>query len=453
MPKAAKTLTSREVNAITKVGLTALGGADGLYLSVKDSGTRSYVYRYRVRNTGRRTMIGLGSVADISLKDARAKAMELRKIVDQGKNPAEEKRDAARRELQAQRAREAERLAELHTVEYCGRQLIEERSRAGYWNANTRGEAVAVSYLKRNIIPAIGSIPIAELTVEDVFRLVGPIWQSQRGAAPATLSLVFHIFRWAKAKGWCTGDNPADRKGSLGVLLEPLEKGRRKRENMPAVDYREIPRFVAQCLMHQGMGYLITAFSIVIAVRSKMVRLLKWSDIDEKDRTTLIPESSLKTKGRGAHTVFLSDAALDILRMVPRTEGVDYVFYSPRKKVPLSDMVFSGVFQQLHKERFEKDGIGWIDPVQSAAKGMPVVATQHGTARAGFKTWASSGENRKLFDADAVELCLAHNLKDDYGGAYNRSTLEPERRYVMEEWGKYCLGEFEKARALIPWLR
>lgn len=123
MPKAAKTLTSREVNAITKVGLTALGGADGLYLSVKDSGTRSYVYRYRVRNTGRRTMIGLGSVADISLKDARAKAMELRKTVDQGKNPAEEKRDAARRELQAQRAREAERLAELHTVEYCGRQL------------------------------------------------------------------------------------------------------------------------------------------------------------------------------------------------------------------------------------------------------------------------------------------------------------------------------------------
>ncbi len=82
MPKAAKTLTSREVNAITKGGLTALGGADGLYLSVKDSGTRSYVDRYRVRNTGRRTMIGLGSVADISLKDARAKAMELRKIVD-----------------------------------------------------------------------------------------------------------------------------------------------------------------------------------------------------------------------------------------------------------------------------------------------------------------------------------------------------------------------------------
>ena len=67
MPKAAKTLTSREVNAITKGGLTALGGADGLYLSVKDSVTRSYVDRYRVRNTG---------------KDARAKAMELRKIVD-----------------------------------------------------------------------------------------------------------------------------------------------------------------------------------------------------------------------------------------------------------------------------------------------------------------------------------------------------------------------------------
>jgi hypothetical protein len=67
--------------------------------------------------------------------------------------------------------------------------------------------------------------------------------------------------------------------------------------------------------------------------------------------------------------------------------------------------------------------------------------TQHATARASFKTWASSGENRKRFDVDAVELCLAHHLKDDYNGAYNRSTLEEERRAVMEAWGDYCLSQ------------
>ena len=67
--------------------------------------------------------------------------------------------------------------------------------------------------------------------------------------------------------------------------------------------------------------------------------------------------------------------------------------------------------------------------------------TQHATARASFKTWASTGENRKKFDSDAVELCMAHHLKDDYNGAYNRATLEAERREVMEAWGLYCLSQ------------
>lgn len=63
------------------------------------------------------------------------------------------------------------------------------------------------------------------------------------------------------------------------------------------------------------------------------------------------------------------------------------------------------------------------------------------TARASFKTWASTGENRKKFDADAVELCMAHHLRDDYNGAYNRTPLEEERREVMEAWGDYCLSQ------------
>ena len=45
------------------------------------------------------------------------------------------------------------------------------------------------------------------------------------------------------------------------------------------------------------------------------------------------------------------------------------------------------------------------------------------------------------FDTDAVELCMAHHLKDDYNGAYNRTTLEEERREVMEAWGDYCLSQ------------
>lgn len=81
---------------------------------------------------------------------------------------------------------------------------------------------------------------------------------------------------------------------------------------------------------------------------------------------------------------------------------------------------------------------GWLDKTQTKDLGTPVVATAHGTARATFDTWCRTGENRKVFDDDAVELCLTDNLKDDYNGAYNRATLEPERRFVMQAWADYC---------------
>ena len=121
----------------------------------------------------------------------------------------------------------------------------------------------------------------------------------------------------------------------------------------------------------------------------------------------------------------------------------EWVFPSPRKLEPFSDAAMGKVFDDLHLLDVKRGGRGWIDPVQSKEKGYPVGATAHGTCRATFKTWARTGENRQLLDDEAVELCLAHKLKDDYDGAYNRATLEDERREVMRAWGEYCYSKID----------
>ena len=157
-----------------------------------------------------------------------------------------------------------------------------------------------------------------------------------------------------------------------------------------------------------------------------MVRLAKWTDVDFEARTLRIPNSNFKTKGRGDHTVYLSDEALSILTALPRDS--ELIFPSPRLKKALSDAAMGQVFSRLHQRSVNNGGKGWVDPVLSEKAGRPITATQHGTARASFKTWSKSGENRRLLDEEAVELCMAHKLKDDYGGAYNRATLEAERR-------------------------
>jgi len=73
------------------------------------------------------------------------------------------------------------------------------------------------------------------------------------------------------------------------------------------------------------------------------------------------------------------------------------------------------------------------------------VITLHGTARASFRTWAKDDAlgNNRLFDQEAVELCLLHAKRDTYKGAYDRTSLDKERRMVMAAWGKYCFSERE----------
>jgi hypothetical protein len=62
-------------------------------------------------------------------------------------------------------------------------------------------------------------------------------------------------------------------------------------------------------------------------------------------------------------------------------------------------------------------------------------ATVHGTARAGFKTWADECAGFK----DAVsEACLAHVEGDKVKAAYACGEFEQQRRELMEAWSRYC---------------
>ena len=408
-------LTYKQVCAIKKVGRTALGGAVGLYLYIKPTGSKFYVFRFKALD-GSRSEITIAPFGTIDLAEARKRATEWKERLRNGENPAQVKRaelDAKKRAL-LDAAIEAEKSA--RTFNYVSQLWFDERLKSGFWAKNEVGAAHTMRFLTKYIRPFIGQIPVADINVHDVFKVLKPIYQSMPNTAKKSLTVMSSVWKWSKARDWTSGENPADIKGSLGVLLEPYKNDRVKGKNHPA-------------------------FLILTATRSKMARLLKWSDIDFTNKTATIGESSLKTKGKGAHTVFLSSQAIDLLRSMPHQS--DYVFAS-RNGSPFSDAAPGKVLKQLHKMALSSGQEGWLDKKQTKELGTPVVATAHGTARATFDTWCRTGENRKVFDDDAVELCLAHNLKDDYNGAYNRATLEPERRFVMQAWADYCYSKLEK---------
>ncbi len=91
MPKKAAGLTARKVETIKTPGLFADGS--GLYLQVTTAGAKSWIFRYAI--AGRRRDMGLGSVSLFSLAEARAKALEAKRLVVSGVDPIEAKKARA----------------------------------------------------------------------------------------------------------------------------------------------------------------------------------------------------------------------------------------------------------------------------------------------------------------------------------------------------------------------
>jgi hypothetical protein len=91
MARARERLKSIEVPRLAKqAGMHCDGG--GLYLRVVPPNECSWVFRYML--AGKAHTMGLGSFPDITLADARAKALEARCLKFEGKDPIRTKRAA-----------------------------------------------------------------------------------------------------------------------------------------------------------------------------------------------------------------------------------------------------------------------------------------------------------------------------------------------------------------------
>lgn len=424
MPKLIRPLTSKEVDAITHPGTHHVGGVSNLLLLIKPSGERYYVLRYR-KPDGKLSKISLGTCRKVTLQEARKKALEASDKLRLGipltspKKPVEKSEEAQK-----------------PTFAQVAMQWFDERQSSGFWSQNRRGAQHALHYLNKYILPALGSVPIDEVTPRHVFETILPIYQTKSGTADKCLIHLRSIFFWAKAHDFMpsSSENPANIQGTLGVLFAPY-KQRTKAKHYAALAFDEIPDFFKDLHAKGGISARALEFAILACLRSKMVRYMRWSNVDFEHHLVKIESDTIKTKSRGDHYVFLSTQAENLLKNLPRYDGCDLVFPSPKLLSVMSDASLSKVIKDMSEKR------PWLDPVMSKEEGRPVLATMHGTARATFKTWASTGENRRELDSDAVELCLAHKLRDDYDGAYNRAELEPERRKVMQTWSDFCYSK------------
>ena len=436
MPKIAPELSALQVKHLGN-GTFSVGGVKGLYIRKTDS--RSYFFLRYADAAGRRHDLSIGVYPDCSLKEARIRASEQRKLKESGQNPVEVRK--AEKEQQKREVQIKKQILNVSTFEKIAMEWIADRARNGYWQKNIKGEKETTQILYKHVFPTIGALDIEQITPELIRTCFEPIWQSIPSTAKKARTYVNKIFQWAIAfKKRQNQVNPADMNGPFGVLIEPLQKNKKPKRHYPACSVEELPLLMKVIHQNTSMSAKATEFAILTTGRSKAVRLAEWTEFDLKNGVWVIPKDHDKMKDENRdRTIFLSSYALALLKDLVRFSESPYVFTSNRGN-HLGDDAFREFVTGLHEKKLAEDGVGWIDPVQTQQMKIPRKITVHGTSRATFRTWAKSDElkNNRKFDQEAVEMCMLHGKKDAYNGAYDRAPLAKERRKLMEAWGKYC---------------
>jgi integrase len=420
MPKRARELTALDVKRLDHPGgrgnvTVAVGGVAGLMLQITPGGGRSWLLRTMVG--AKRREIGLGSYPTVTLAQARERGREALDKIRKGVDPVVE-RAAARAALAAAQRRGLS--FSVAVDRFIDAKLDEFRNdkHKKQWRSTLRGTAG----------PVLGDMPVADIGVSDVLRVLEPIGGTTHDTASRLRGRIERVLAWATVAGHRTGENPARWKDNLDTLL-PKRSKVAGTEHHPALAIDDAPRWFAALSTRRGATARALEFLTMTAVRSGEVRGAVWSEFDLDARLWTLPAGRMKQPRE--HRVPLTDAAVALLRGQSdhRLAESDLVFPGARGK-PISDASLSAVMRKMHKAEIRAGRKGWLDP-QSGRPAVP-----HGI-RSTFRDWCAE---RTEYPREMAEIALAHQIESAVERAYRRGDMVERRREMMLQWGRFLNG-------------
>lgn len=396
MPKKLSNVLTPLAVKNAKPGRHADGG--GLHLLVKESGARSWVYRFMLSGKSRDIGLGPAGPDGISLSQARDARDALRLKVKAGIDPLEQRqRDAAEALAAAQAAQVAGITFKAVAETYIG-------ANEGSWR-NDKHRQQWKNTLATYVYPVIGELPVAEVGTAHVLQILEPIWKTKAETASRVRGRMETILDAAKARGYRDGENPARWRGHIAQIL-PV-RSRLTRGHHKAMPYDAIPAFVGALHKREAVAALALEFTILTAARTGEVIGAKWEEVDLDKALWTIPASRMKAGKE--HRVPLSPRAVEILKS---TQGLRKEWLFPATK----GGKMSGMAMTMLLRR------------------MKVDVTVHGF-RSGFRDWSAECTG---YAHEVAEMALAHTIENKVERAYRRGDLFDKRRRLMDDWATYC---------------
>ena len=368
-----------------------LADGDGLFLRVKPTGTRTWLYNYFKPYTRTRSNLAIGQYPGVTLSAARQKRTEYLELLARDIDPKAH-RDATERQQQ-----------ETHNQTLA--------VAADAWTAIKRTK-VTKDYaddirrsLDLHILPKLGRLPVHLIRAQDAIAVLEPI------AARGSLETVKRLCqRLNEIMTYCVNTGLIEHNPLAGIgkaFIAPAKN------HMPTLKPEQLPELM---LKLSRASIRITTRCLIEWQLHTMVRPTeaagtRWEEIDLERALWTIPAHRMKKKL--AHTVPLTQQAIALLQtMMPLSGHLEHVFPADRNP-------------SAHTHQ------------QTANMALKRMGYEGQLVAHGLRAIASTTLNEHGFDPDVIESALAHTDKNSVRAAYNRADYLKRRRVMMNWWSEH----------------
>jgi integrase len=367
---------------------------EGMYLLVTEAGQKYWRFDYRF--LGKYKTLALGVYPDTSLAMARSKRAQARTLLASDQDPSAVKR----------RAKANAKLVHDNTFQSVAAKWLETTS--SQRKANT--EAKLKSWLKRDVIPELGELPVSKIKTTDVLRILRKM--EARGVFDSVLrvkQIVSRIMKFAVREGLVERDPTYELQGPDTFKSKPTK------HHAAVTDPKAFGGLLRAIAGYEGHFVIKTALQLspLVFVRPGELRAMEWVEVDLENAIWAIPGHRMKMSSD--HIVPLSTQAVDLLKDLHLVTGDRQLAFPSLKGEgrPLSE-----------------------NTINAALTAMGYDGTRHRAH--GFRASARTMLDEQLgYPAHLIEHQLAHAVKDANGRAYNRTSHLEDRKEMMQFWADY----------------
>ena len=357
----------------------SMSDGKGLLLEVRPNGRKYWIVRYWVNGKEKRS--SLGAYPEVSLKEAREKNYELRRVVASGSRPD----------------RERETFADVVN------EWLEARAKPKFSESYMR---TVLLRLGKFILPEFGHLKIGEITSSKVLALCRRIEASGTvDTSHRVKQLAGQIFRFAIVTDRVDSDPTVALYGALSPHKERHYSSVMGSAAIGALirSIEGYPQAVVRCALR---------FSALVFCRPGNVRMAEWSEIDPDRQEWRI--SGEKMKMDRPHIVPLARQTVELLEELREFTGRGrWLFPSARR---------DGRCMSENTIRVALRSMGYGNEDMTAH---------------GFRSMASTTLNEHGWPVDVIERQLAHAEKNAVRAAYNHAEYLPQRREMMQWWADF----------------